>query len=105
MHYKDLRICTQCKTYWKGRRLTDRDALALFSLSLEDIQDLPHKRANHDDSVSSVNLYAFATIAGKAVSKYGSLYNLVVSTPDERASTAQRIQYERSISVPNSVSS
>lgn len=93
--YKDLRQCHKCKAYWKGKRLLKQDAQALFLLEVEDLEDLPHKETPTQDGGPPVYLYAFATCAGAALRRYGSLYAMVKSQPQQREVLAHQISSER----------
>lgn len=93
--YKDIRMCTKCKLYWKGKRLTPEDAEHYFLLKTDDLAQLPHKEGAAVPSAPPVPLYAFATCAGAAVRKFGALYNMVNDHPNEREVLAQRVMAER----------
>jgi hypothetical protein len=94
--YKDIRWCIKCKTYWKGKRLLKQDAYDMFLLQDEDLTELPHKETQPPGGGQAVNLYAFATCAGAALRKFGSLYAMVKSQPLQREQLAQQIFQERS---------
>lgn len=93
--YKDIRICTKCKSYWKGKRLSAEDAQTYFLLKPEDLAQLPHKDTPSADGTPAVPLYAFPTCAGCAVRKFGSLYEMVKDHPTERNALAQQVLAER----------
>lgn len=70
----------------------------MFLLDDQDLQPLPYKEAPEGiDSTQTTHLYAFATAAGAAVKKYGSLYHMVLSNPDQRAGLAVTILQEREV--------
>lgn len=93
--YKDIRQCIKCKAYWKGKRLLEQDAHEMFLLEPEDLTKLPHKETQPPGGGATINLYAFATCAGAAVKKYGSLYAMVKSQPAQRDNLAHQIYQER----------
>lgn len=93
--YKDIRICSKCKAYWKGKRLAAEDAQLYFLLKPEDLAQLPHKDAPVANGAAPTPLYAFATCAGSAVRKFGSLYHMVKDHPAERDALAQQVLTER----------
>jgi hypothetical protein len=65
----------------------------MFELTDEDLQPLPCKDIDSTiPDVSSIRMYAFATAAGAAVKKYGSIYHMVQSHSDERDQLAQQIR-------------
>lgn len=88
-------MCNKCKTYWKGKRLTAEDAQMYFLLKPEDLSQLPHKDTPVTGGAPTVPLYAFATCAGSAVRKFGSLYHMVKDHPQERDTLAQQVLAER----------
>lgn len=92
--YKDIRKCSKCKAYWKGKRLLRQDAEALFLLGQADLENLPH-RDTQGSGGQMIPLYAFATCAGAAVKRYGSLYHMVKSDPTQREALAQHLSSER----------
>lgn len=92
--YKDVRQCLKCKTYWKGKRLLRQDAEALFLLNQQDLENLPH-RDTQSTNGPVIPLYAFATCAGAAVKRYGSLYHMVKSDPAQRELLATHLTQER----------
>jgi len=92
-----MRECTACKLYWKGRRLTASDAQSLFVLTDEDLQPLPCKDIDSTvPDVAPVRMYAFATAAGAAVRKYGSIYHMVQRHSDQRDQLALQIRQKKS---------
>jgi hypothetical protein len=93
--YKDIRQCLKCKAYWKGKRLLKQDAEALFLLQEEDLKNLPHRDTQSAPGTPTIPLYAFATCAGAAVRRYGSLYHMVKSDPAQREALAQHLSSER----------
>lgn len=92
--YKDVRQCLKCKSYWKGKRLLRQDAEALFLLNQQDLENLPH-RDTQSTNGPVIPLYAFATCAGAAVKRYGSLYHMVKSDPAQRELLATHLTQER----------
>lgn len=71
--YKDMKLCNSCKSYWKGRRLNSNEACSLFCLQPEDLSSLPYKELSENNNEK---FFAFSTIAGAAVKRYGSLYDM-----------------------------
>ncbi|XP_049850065.1 uncharacterized protein LOC126320761 [Schistocerca gregaria] len=93
--YKDIRQCIKCKHLWKGRRLLEEEACQMFALEPEDLAKLPHKEQTSQSSdAPSTPLYAFATAAGAAVKKYGSLYNMIKENQAQREMLAQYLQQQ-----------
>lgn len=71
------------------------DAQNYFLLVEEDLKTLPYKESTAPGSSETTRMYAFATCAGAALRKFGSLYHMVKSNPQQREELAQQILTER----------